>query len=237
LDSPAPPVADQFSAKFVAHLTYTDQGPVAPGSRLVKAWRMRNEGRSAWPEGTRLAFVGGELLGAPEAGVPVPAVAPGATVDIAVPFVAPSAPGRYQSYWRLATADGQRFGHRLWADVFVDGPAPLSAVPSVGGTPVPAPNMAATSAVLAALAAVDGLTPAPSAPAGGLSAAPSEGSTASGTAGGSRWAIHHETLAGMGFTDVVRNEALLNQYSGNLLRVVNALMDTARASGGAAAAE
>jgi hypothetical protein len=48
----------------VQHLTYTDTESVAPGTKLVKAWRMRNEGPQAWPEGTSLAFVGGDQMGA-----------------------------------------------------------------------------------------------------------------------------------------------------------------------------
>ena len=29
--------------------------------------------------------------------------------------------GRYIGYWRLRTAEGQNFGHRIWADVLVTG--------------------------------------------------------------------------------------------------------------------
>lgn len=132
-------------ASFIAHLTYTDKASAAPGTRLVKAWRMRNDGPTPWPAGTQLAFVGGDQMGAPNA-VPVHQVVPGATVDIAVPLQAPKAAGRYQSYWRLVYPAPQaagttsaapgggagtgsevavgpsmcRFGHRVWADVFVE---------------------------------------------------------------------------------------------------------------------
>lgn len=33
----------------------------------------------------------------------------------------PPLSGRYIGYWRLRTADGQNFGHRIWADVLVTG--------------------------------------------------------------------------------------------------------------------
>ena len=63
--------------------------------------------------------MGAELLGAP-ARVAVPEVPAGACVDVAVPFVAPQVPGRFQSYWRLKAPGMGRFGHRVWADVFVE---------------------------------------------------------------------------------------------------------------------
>jgi len=83
---------------------------------------MRNEGTSAWPENTRLAFVGGDKVSNLEA-VTVAPVQPGQEIDIAVDMVAPSTPGRYVSYWRLCQPDGSRFGQRVWVDVFVQNPA------------------------------------------------------------------------------------------------------------------
>lgn len=35
-------------------------------------------------------------------------------LDIAVEFTAPSRPGRYISYWRMASPSGQKFGQRVW---------------------------------------------------------------------------------------------------------------------------
>jgi len=35
-------------------------------------------------------------------------------LDVAVDFTAPEHPGRYISYWRLASASGQKFGQRVW---------------------------------------------------------------------------------------------------------------------------
>lgn len=35
-------------------------------------------------------------------------------VDIAVDFVSPAMPGRYVSYWRLATPSGHKFGQQVW---------------------------------------------------------------------------------------------------------------------------
>lgn len=35
-------------------------------------------------------------------------------LDIAVDFTAPELPGRYVSYWRMASPSGQKFGQRVW---------------------------------------------------------------------------------------------------------------------------
>jgi hypothetical protein len=351
---PARAARQQLRSRFVAHLTYTDQSVVAPGSKLIKAWRLKNAGASAWPEGTRLLCVGGHeafTASAPRF-VPVPQVLPGATVDIAVPLTAPSSSGRYQAYFRLAVpsdaagaagardespttvtaaaatagagagAAGRadrsrwhRFGHRVWADIFVEDPsssgteagaassaaasassgsehdgegsdaesdgehdgvvvdaaptvspaAKATAAPapaaveavSAGGAVVSRPFLAAAhgnsnaAAVLAALAAGAGeedaavhaddeadeaaaltaatavsggvASPAPSAPP--AAAAPPAPAAAAAVAGPERWAFHLASLAGMGFADEALNVRLLDEYAGNLMRVVNQLLE------------
>lgn len=35
-------------------------------------------------------------------------------LDVAVDFTAPESPGRYISYWRMASPSGQKFGQRVW---------------------------------------------------------------------------------------------------------------------------
>jgi next to BRCA1 gene 1 protein len=40
-------------------------------------------------------------------------------IDVAVDFVSPARPGRYISYWRLASPSGQKFGQRVWVDIQV----------------------------------------------------------------------------------------------------------------------
>lgn len=118
-------------ARFVQDVNMGDRSgnTLAPSSKFLKTWRMRNEGSTAWSEGTILAFVGGDQLGAPES-VAVPAVAVGGEVDISVAMIAPSVPGRYVSYWRLCGPEGARFGHRVWVDIQV----------SADATPLPVPS-------------------------------------------------------------------------------------------------
>lgn len=45
----------------------------------------------------------------PENGLPVDR-----ELDIAVDFTAPASPGRYISYWKMASPSGQKFGQRVW---------------------------------------------------------------------------------------------------------------------------
>lgn len=40
-------------------------------------------------------------------------------IDVPVDFVAPTRPGRYISYWRLASPSGQKFGQRVWVHIQV----------------------------------------------------------------------------------------------------------------------
>lgn len=132
-----------YTGKLVAHLTLADKNAstVLPGARIVKAWRLKNEGPLSWPQGTKLIWVGGEALSAPATGIDVPSASPGESVDIAVPFVAPSVEGRYTSYWRLKAPNGGRFGHRVWIDLFVES----SGEPSSSSSSTTTTSAAATS--------------------------------------------------------------------------------------------
>jgi hypothetical protein len=210
------------------------------------------------------------------------AAANGGTVDIAVPLTAPSKPGRYVGYWRLvAPPAATRFGHRVWADVFVEEPAAAAVAAPAGGEPqaaegervplLPVPVRTSdggasldadyvlvagggnsnAAAVLAALAQAP--QPSPAAPLDAsvltpearcnisclyyllnthccscLQAAPAPSpvpAPAPSPIVADRWAIHQATLASMGFTDAAVNGALLEAHGGNLLRVVNALIE------------
>jgi len=122
-----------------------------PGSAVEqsrKVWVVRNDGSADWPEGVRLTFAGGDVLHVREpkssieftavaASAPAPAVGEivGEAVpqlprhgegQIAVVLSIPQAAGRYVSYFRMQTREGQNFGQRLWADIVVrnsDSPA------------------------------------------------------------------------------------------------------------------
>lgn len=98
---------------------------------------MRNEGAGAWPSDCSLIFVGGDKMTMTES-VQVPPVNPEEETEISVEMTAPSRPGRYIGYWRLACSDGTRFGHRVWVDIIVTPTsAPVTATPSVTAMSAP----------------------------------------------------------------------------------------------------
>jgi hypothetical protein len=64
---------------------------------------------------------------------------PGQQVEVSAVLRAPTIPGRYQAFFRLADADRTPFGARLWADLFVLAePSAPSAAP-VSASVIPAP--------------------------------------------------------------------------------------------------
>lgn len=123
-------------ARFVQDVTIPGGTIVPTGAKFTKIWRVRNEGEAAWPEETHLTFVGGDRMASQEAVRVAALPAPGQEVDVVVDMVAPSAPGRYTSYWKLAGPYGERFGQRIWADITVESSPEPSVAPSVD-VPIP----------------------------------------------------------------------------------------------------
>ena len=117
----SPPTSGRPRMAFVKDLNLMDGSIVVAGSSFTKLWRVKNSSASmTWPSGCRLVCVGGDLMGASPQGYLVPPVPPKQALDLVVKFVAPRKSGRYLSYWRLITPTNQRFGQRLWIDVFVE---------------------------------------------------------------------------------------------------------------------
>jgi hypothetical protein len=97
-------------AQFISDVTIPDGTVVAPGSTFLKTWRLENTGSCTWTTSFSAVFISGSQLSAP-AVVNMPAsVAPGATVDISVNMIAPSAAGHYRGNWKLRNASGTLFG-------------------------------------------------------------------------------------------------------------------------------
>jgi len=111
-----------LSASFVEDKSIVDGQMVSGGAEFAKCWRMVNDGPAAWPKGTTISFVGGHsMLIHPDmvhwtiAGD----FTPGQEIDVEVEMKAPEEPGRYVSFWRLKTPEGQAFGARVWCDIVV----------------------------------------------------------------------------------------------------------------------
>jgi len=133
---------DRPDAKHVADVTIPDNSELPADTPVVKTWRLQNSGAVEWPVGSQLIFISkrGDNLNGPERVVLDRPVLPQQEVDLSVPFLTPSEPGRYIAYYRMATADGAKFGHRLWVSFVI----PRAAVPApdaVMTTPATAPSM------------------------------------------------------------------------------------------------
>lgn len=114
-------------------------GTILPPSHVFRqTWVLRNEGKTAWPSGCSVKFVGGDYMGQVDSDRPAGVselasasqstichspVAPGQEHAFTTSLRTPSREGRVISYWRLTTPDGMRFGHRLWCEISVRGAA------------------------------------------------------------------------------------------------------------------
>ncbi|KAL8154165.1 hypothetical protein V2J09_011925 [Rumex salicifolius] len=121
----------KLDSRFILDVTVMDGTMMAPKSPFTKIWRMRNNGNLPWTLRTQLVWIGGDKFGptnSVEIEVPVAGLYPENEVDVAVDFIAPELPGRYISYWKMASPSGQKFGQRVWVLIQVD--ASLSEVSS-----------------------------------------------------------------------------------------------------------
>lgn len=138
--------AETAPANLDAHFVrdaITDGSKICAGFQFVQVWTLRNPGPSTWPAGCSVRHVGGdnmldldntkplsqsELAEASESNVIGRPVAAGEEVAFRIVLKAPLRKGTAISYWRLKTANGTPFGHRLWCDIQVTNP-PVPASP------------------------------------------------------------------------------------------------------------
>jgi next-to-BRCA1 protein 1 len=130
---------EALDAHFIRD-TIIDGSKICAGQQFVQIWTLRNPGPNAWPAGCSVRHVGGdnmlnvdntrplsqaELADASESNVIGAPIQAGEEVSFRVVMKAPQREGTAISYWRLKTADGIPFGHRLWCDIqTVAAPAP-----------------------------------------------------------------------------------------------------------------
>jgi len=206
-------------ARFVSDVSVEDGIYLNPGQTFVKIWKMRNEGTAPWAEGTRLLFVGGDKLSTVDSMV-VPSIEPGAEVDIAVDMTAPSKPGRYVSYWRLVTADGARFGQRVWTDVVVS--LEEKEKPATAATPVSMDVEPTTPKTVETAKPVEATPPQVTEPAPVQVSVPAPVVQQPAVAPISP---ENQQLVEMGFTDKDLNSRLLAKNNNDVLRTVQDLLN------------
>jgi hypothetical protein len=97
-------------AEFIADITIPPGAVIAPNVQFTKRWRLKNVGSCVWTTSYRIAFYGGEQMGAPSS-VRLPAeVAPGQMVDFWLDMIAPAAAGPQRGYWIFQNDTGKPFG-------------------------------------------------------------------------------------------------------------------------------
>jgi len=116
---------------YVADVTIPDGSQVAPGSKFVKTWHVRNNGQCTWTTSYRLIYGWSsdswkELKNNPPAAVKLTtSVAPGAEYEVSISLTAPLTTGSYQAAFRLQNDKGYNFGTILYLLFQVNGtPAP-----------------------------------------------------------------------------------------------------------------
>jgi next to BRCA1 gene 1 protein len=125
--------ASELQAWFECDST-PDGSEMTPNRLFTQSWTIRNPGPDAWPAGCAVCFTGGDhmlnvdtknpssvtaMAVATKSNVLDMSIEPGQTAVLTVLLKSPEREGRAISYWRLKTADGIPFGHKLWVDVTV----------------------------------------------------------------------------------------------------------------------
>ncbi|CDY08946.1 BnaC08g11760D [Brassica napus] len=113
----------KLDSRFVLDVNVLDGTRFAPSAQFTKIWKMRNNGSLVWPHGTRIVWIGGDRLNnslSVDLQIPVEGAPLDSELDVKVDCVAPELPGRYISYWRMASSSGAKFGQRVWVLIHVD---------------------------------------------------------------------------------------------------------------------
>ena len=125
-----------YNSTFLTDVTIQDGTQVKAGEQFTKTWRIKNTGTCAWTDQFKFTFLGGELMGSDTTKIRSN-VAVGGTKDMSLTFTAPSSPGTYIGYWRMATDGGTLFGTSFSVKIVVPG---ATYTPTLTSTPVTPTN-------------------------------------------------------------------------------------------------
>lgn len=106
------------NSMYVADLTIPDDMEVAAGQKILKTWRVRNNGTRTWGPESKLVFIEGIPMTS-QLSQPLPIVSPGQTVDISLKLTAPTKPGIAYCDWRMQDDKGLFFGQVLYMRIKV----------------------------------------------------------------------------------------------------------------------
>jgi uncharacterized protein YkwD len=132
---------------LVADVTYPDNSQVDPGKSFIKTWRLKNTGTCTWNGNYTLVFSSGFSMDSP-AVIPFQTTPPGATIDLSVTLLAPTAPGVFTGSYQMNDAFGQPVlidnYKYMWVKVVVPSQsvaqtgASMALIPATGATVTPA---------------------------------------------------------------------------------------------------
>lgn len=130
------------NSAFLADITVPDGTTMAAGKSFTKTWSIQNTGTCSWTFDYKFTFNGGALMGSDTFKIRR-TVGPNTGTQISATFTAPTNPGTYTSYWRMADDKGVLFGVSFSLSIKVAGstftPTVAAAHPSATPT-LPAPT-------------------------------------------------------------------------------------------------
>lgn len=110
---------------------------------MVKIWKLKNAGKTAWPKGVALHKVMAGSNFACAAVLPVPdksLPAAGGEYTAKLSFKVPKEPGKYVATYRPAAKEGKAlkfFGQKIWVSFVVGGDKPEAKKPELKKKPEP----------------------------------------------------------------------------------------------------
>jgi len=103
----------EIDARFIKDDSFPDNVEVRAGTNFEKSWLIRNIGSLPWPDGCCFLQIDkANDLNAPIR-TPVNSINPNEEVIVTVPMKSPNLPGLYQTYFKLCTPQGKKFGQRM----------------------------------------------------------------------------------------------------------------------------
>jgi hypothetical protein len=95
--------------EFVSDSNVPDGTQMTAGQEFVKTWKVKNTGTCTWTTAYNIIYGYGEKMSGQT--TPLTAeVLPNAEIEVSVALKAPTKPGTYSGYWRMASNNGTAFG-------------------------------------------------------------------------------------------------------------------------------
>ena len=105
---------------YVADVTIPDKTVMTPGQGFDKTWTLQNTGTCTWSTNYSITFLNGAQMSG-SAHTMTASVAPQQKINITVKMIAPGTASTYTGWWRLANADGAKFGQPVSVIIIVPG--------------------------------------------------------------------------------------------------------------------